>query len=41
MRDLLAAIDALGALGLGGDATAPPATDDRALAASAVLADLA
>ncbi len=41
LRELLTAIDAVGALGLGGDPSSPPTTDDRALAASAVLADLA
>ncbi len=41
MRDLLAAIDVLGALGLGGDPVHPVPSDDRALSASSVLSDLA
>ena len=40
MRDLLVAIDALGAFGLGADPRARPPTDDRSLAASTVLAGL-
>lgn len=41
LRDLLAAIDALGALGLGGNPKDRVPTDDRGLPASSVLADLA
>ena len=41
LRDLLAAIDVLGALGLGADPTVRVPTDDRGLPASSVLADLA
>ncbi|MFZ4518775.1 MAG: 4-hydroxy-3-methylbut-2-enyl diphosphate reductase [Microthrixaceae bacterium] len=41
LRDLLAAIDAAGVLGLGGDPGARPAVNDRALPASEVLAALA
>ena len=41
LRDLLAAIDVLGALGLGGNPTERVPTDDRGLPASSVLADLA
>ncbi|UDY36264.1 4-hydroxy-3-methylbut-2-enyl diphosphate reductase [Dermatobacter hominis] len=41
LRDLLVAIDAVGGLGLGADPDRRPPSDDRALAASAVLADLA
>ena len=41
LRDLLVAIDAVGGLGLGADPDARPPSDDRALAASSVLADLA
>jgi 4-hydroxy-3-methylbut-2-en-1-yl diphosphate reductase len=41
LRDLLVAIDAVGGFGLGGDPTHRPPTDDRSLAASSVLADLA
>lgn len=40
LRDLLAAIDVLGALGLGGDPVDRAAVNDRALPASSVLADL-
>jgi 4-hydroxy-3-methylbut-2-enyl diphosphate reductase len=40
LRDLLAAIDVLGALGLGGNPTERVPTDDRGLPASSVLADL-
>ncbi len=40
LRDLLTVIDAAGGLGLGADPGARPGTDDRSLAASAVLADL-
>jgi len=40
LRDLLVAIDAAGGLGLGADPGGRPASDDRSLAASAVLADL-
>ncbi|CAN5416859.1 4-hydroxy-3-methylbut-2-enyl diphosphate reductase [soil metagenome] len=41
LRDLLAAIDVLGAFGLGGDPVQRPAVNDRGLPASSVLADLA
>ena len=41
LRDLLVAIDAVGGLGLGADPEQRPSSDDRALAASSVLADLA
>ncbi len=41
LRDLLAAIDVLGALGLGGDPSHRPPVNDRSLPASSVLADLA
>ncbi len=41
LRELLVAIDAIGGLGLGADAGSRPSTDDRSLAASAVLEDLA
>ena len=41
LRDLLVAIDAAGALGLGADPGDRPGTDDRSVAASAVLAELA
>jgi 4-hydroxy-3-methylbut-2-enyl diphosphate reductase len=41
LRDLLAAIDVLGALGLGGNPAERVPTDDRGLPASSVLADLA
>ena len=40
LRDLLVAIDAVGGLGLGADPTQRPGSDDRTLAASAVLANL-
>ena len=40
LRDMLVAIDALGALGLGADPTVRVASDDRNRAASEVLADL-
>jgi 4-hydroxy-3-methylbut-2-enyl diphosphate reductase len=41
LRDLLVAIDAVGGLGLGADPARRPPSDDRTLAASAVLSDLA
>jgi 4-hydroxy-3-methylbut-2-enyl diphosphate reductase len=41
LRDLLAAVDTLGAWGLGGDPSARPAVNDRSLSASSVLSDLA
>ncbi len=41
LRDLLAAIDVVGALGLGADPLGRPAVNDRALSASSVLGDLA
>ena len=41
LRDLLAAIDVLGALGLGGNPRDRVPADDRSLPASSVLADLA
>ncbi|MFN7151291.1 MAG: 4-hydroxy-3-methylbut-2-enyl diphosphate reductase [Microthrixaceae bacterium] len=41
LRDLLAAVDALGAWGLGADPSAHPAVNDRSLSASSVLSDLA
>lgn len=41
LRDLLVAIDAVGGLGLGADPRTRPASEDRSLAASSVLADLA
>ncbi len=40
LRDLLVAIDAVGGLGLGADPSQRLGSDDRTLAASAVLADL-
>ena len=40
LRDLLAAIDVLGALGLGGDPVTRAPADDRTLSASSVLGDL-
>jgi len=40
LRDLLFAIDAFGALGLGGNPTSPPAVNDRDRTASTVLAAL-
>lgn len=41
LRDLLVAIDAAGGLGLGADPASRPSSDDRYLAASTVLAELA
>ena len=41
LRDLLAAIDVLGALGLGGDPVSRAPVNDRTLSASSVLGDLA
>jgi len=41
LRDLLTAVDVLGALGLGGDPVERPPAEDRSIPASSVLADLA